>query len=85
MSKSYLMIILRLKKSFTLRLTWERVSTPRISDWILVAASWARESSSSCIVIIMMINTIRSGGLEASIGFEKILELVILGWVVMVR
>ena len=50
-----------------------------------MAASWARESSSSCIVIIMMINTIRSGGLEASIGFEKILELVILGWVVMVR
>lgn len=53
------MIILRLKKSLTLRLTWERVSTPRIRDWILVAASWARESSSSCIVIIMMINTIR--------------------------
>lgn len=26
-----------------------------------MAASWARESSSSCIVIIMMINTIRKG------------------------
>lgn len=55
------MIILRLKKSLTLRLTCERVNTPLIRDWIFVAASWARESSSSCIVMIMMINTIRKG------------------------